>query len=374
MKRYGNLFASIACEKNIEIALANASQGKKDYEEVKDVYKDEGYFLKQIKEMLDEKTYVCSPYVMFVKTDRDKERDIAKLPFFPDRIIQHAILQVTEPIWKASLINQTYQSIKGRGVHSCLAKVTKAVQEDKVKYCLQIDVKKFYPSIDTGILKKVVRRKIKCKDTLWLLDVIIDGSEGIPIGNYISQYFGNLFLSRLDHSIKEMFKIKSYFRYCDDVLVMSNDKEELWRILKFIEGHFKDINLRVKENHQLYQIGDRGVSCLGYIVYRDRVDLKRNIIENFSKKIHKMERAKRVDMKSLGSYYGWFKHCDSYGLWIKLTDRLSKNVSRVDAILLNKLTTKLKYKSGVANAYRKKQHKAKPTSEASRKASSECSG
>ena len=214
-----------------------------------------------------------------------------------------------------------------------------------------------------------MRRKIKCKDTLWLLDAIIDGSEGIPIGNYISQYFGNLFLSRLDHSIKEIFKIKNYFRYCDDVLIMSNDKEELWRILEFIEGHFKDINLKVKENHQLYQIGDRGVSCLGYIVYRNRVDLKRNIIENFSKKLHKMERAKRVDMKSLGSYYGWFKHCDSYGLWIKLTDRLSKNVSRVDAILLNKLTTKLKYKSGVANAYRKKQHKAKPTSEASRKAS-----
>ena len=45
------------------------------------------------------------------------------------------------------------------------------------------------------MLKRIVRRKIKDKDLLWLLDEIIDSADGVPIGNYLSQYLANLFLA-----------------------------------------------------------------------------------------------------------------------------------------------------------------------------------
>ena len=62
-------------------------------------------------------------------------------------------------------------------------------------YCLKMDIVKFYPSIDHDILKTILRKKIKDKDLLWLLDVIIDSADGVPIGNYLSQYFANIYLA-----------------------------------------------------------------------------------------------------------------------------------------------------------------------------------
>ena len=54
------------------------------------------------------------------------------------------------------------------------------------KYCLKLDIVKFYPSIDHNILKNIIRRKIKDKQLLRILDEIIDSADGVPIGNYLS--------------------------------------------------------------------------------------------------------------------------------------------------------------------------------------------
>ena len=75
-----------------------------------------------------------------------------------------------------------------------------------------MDVRKFYPSIDHSILKQIIRRKIKDRDLLWLLDTIIDSAEGVPIGNYLGQYFANLYLSEMDQWLKEQKKCKYLFR------------------------------------------------------------------------------------------------------------------------------------------------------------------
>lgn len=100
-----------------------------------------------------------------------------------------------------------------------MLKVDKALKDvENTRYCLKIDVKKFYPSIDHDVLKQIVRRKIKCPDTLALLDQIIDSAAGVPIGNYLSQYFANLFLAYFDHWIKEEVGVKYYFRYADDMV------------------------------------------------------------------------------------------------------------------------------------------------------------
>jgi len=93
--------------------------------------------------------------------------------------------------------------------------------EVETKYCLKLDVRKFYPSVDHAILKRIIRRKIKDNKLLSLLDNIIDSAKGVPIGNYLSQYFGNLYLSRFDHWMKETNGVKYYHRYCDDIVIFA---------------------------------------------------------------------------------------------------------------------------------------------------------
>lgn len=306
------------------------------------VDRDEDLFMNTLKDLLDNKEFKCGEYSSFIKSDRGKERVIHKLPYYPDRIVQHAILQVLEPIWKKTLIDHTFQAIKGRGVHLCLKHVKRAVQEDGMSYCLEIDIKKFYPSIDNEILKDVLSKKIKCKDTLNILYEIVDGSEGVPIGNYISQYFGNLYLSELDHYIKEVLRVRHYYRYCDDLIVLSNDKAELREVLKYTKKWLKSVKLEIKENRQVFKITDRrGVGCLGYVVYKDKIKLRRNIVTEFESSVNSMVRSGKINLNTLGSYYGWIKHTESSALWIKSINKLLPIADNEQRSYIVKLTVKL---------------------------------
>ena len=312
MKRYGNLFCKIADIDNIRLAHKNARKGKTKYDEVKVVDADEEIHCQEILELLLARKFKCSHYEMFIKKDGGKEREIFKLPYFPDRIIQHAIMQIVEPIWKKTLIADTYQAIRGRGVHKCMRKMRKVIQVDKVQYCLQTDVRKFYPSIDNKLLKLVVRKKLKCKLTLELINEIIDGHIGVPIGNYISQYFGNLFLSELDHLIKEVYGIKNYFRYCDDILILHNDKTKLHELRAVIEHWLSRHKLGLKGDYQIYKISRRrGVDCFGYIIRHDGMRVRNSITKAFK------SACKQPSVLSITAYFGWFLPTRDTRLWKK---------------------------------------------------------
>ena len=311
MKRYGNLYESICDIDNIKLAHKNARKGKTHYKEVKEVDANIDYYCNKIKLMLESKEFRNSTYTIFTKNDKGKKREIYKLPYFPDRIIHHAIVQVLETIWKNTLIKDTYQSIKGRGLHKAVKKIQTLVHNsDTPLYYLKIDINKFYPSINNLILKQVIRKKIKCKDTLWLLEVIIDSTRGVPIGNYLSQYFGNLYLSSLDHKVKEYCRAKYYYRYCDDIVVIHSTKFILWFIFSIITSKLTKLALRVKPNYCLRPITNKiGLDFLGVVIYANYSKIRRRIKYNFIKQIKYFN-----NLKSLASYKGWLMLCDSYNL------------------------------------------------------------
>jgi len=314
MKRHGNLFEKIIDIDNIRLAHINASKGKKDYDEVMEVNLDPEYYCQEVKRLLESKEYTTSKYTVFPKKDKGKDRIMYKLPYFPDRIVQHAIMQVTEQFWKGSLIADTYQSIKGRGIHKCLPKLKKAVYGSTGDvYYAQMDVSKFYPSISNSLLKGVIRKKVKCKDTLWLLDDIVDSTDGVPIGNYVSQYFGNMYLSAIDHKFKEIYGVKNYFRYCDDIVIISNDKQRLHELVAMMHTDLGEISLKIKNNYKVCKITKRtGLDFLGYVLYSDRLLIRKGIKQN----------AKTfLSIANKASYYGWFIHCDGHNLTNKLKQR-----------------------------------------------------
>lgn len=173
-----------------------------------------------------------------------KHRLIYKLPFNPDRIIQHALMNIVEPIWDNLLIHDTYACRQGMGVHSGSTRTMDFIRKvGREGYCLKMDISKFYPSLKHDILFDIVKKKIKCKDTLWLLEDIIYSVEGgynVPIGNYTSQWFGNLYMNELDQHMKHDMKIKYYIRYCDDFLLFHEDKRFLNDMKDYIESYLKE--------------------------------------------------------------------------------------------------------------------------------------
>jgi len=322
MKRYNNLYEKIYNYDNLLLAHKNARKGKLHYREVKTVDKDSEKFLLEIQRVLKENSYKTSEYKIEEKVERNKKRVIYKLPYYPDRIVHHAIMNIMNEKWVKTLIKDTYQSIKGRGIHLAANKIKKILKEDRenTKYCLKLDIKKFYPSVDNKILKRIIRKKIKDQNLLNLLDEIIDSSKGIPIGNYLSQIFGNLYLGEFDHWIKEVKRIKYYFRYCDDCVILLNSKEELHKLKIEIDDFLLNrLKLEIKENWQIFPIDVRGIDYLGYRFFHNYTLLRKNIVKDFKRKINKIEKNWESMnsfeiINSVVSYYGWFKIANSYSL------------------------------------------------------------
>lgn len=201
MKRVGNLFNKICTIENFQLAYKNATRGKKKYKEVIQIEKyGVDKFLEKLLSEVKNHEYKTSKYHIFKLKTGGKWREIYKLPM-RDRIVQHALMNYMEPIFRKSFITDTYSSIKGRGIHKCLRRVQRAMRDiENTKYCLKLDIKKFYPSIDQELMKECLRRKFKDKELLLMLDEIIDSTDrGLPIGNYTSQYFANYFLTEFDH-------------------------------------------------------------------------------------------------------------------------------------------------------------------------------
>lgn len=166
MKRYGYLYERICSTDNLLLAAVNAAHGKRQREEVKVFEERLEDNLRQLQDELQSRTYKTSSYEVFVKYE-PKRREIYKLPF-RDRVVQWAVMQVLEPVWTPQFTADTHACIKGRGIHSLLRKLRNDLKADPegTRYCLKLDVRKFYPSIDHETLKAVVRRKIKDPDVL----------------------------------------------------------------------------------------------------------------------------------------------------------------------------------------------------------------
>lgn len=321
-KRWGHLLEQIATEDNILQADIDAQRGKNNIgivEHMKHQKKDDEKLLEDLRNL----TYITSMYSTFTIYE-PKERIIFRLPFYPDRIAHHAIMNIMEQRWVSIMINNTYACIKGRGIHKLAEDIKKALRKDPngTVYCLKLDIHKFYPSVNHSILKTILRRKIKDGRLLTVLDEIIDSSNGVPIGNYLSQFFANLYLTYFDHYIKEVLKVKYYFRYCDDIAIFASSKEQLWdwfhKIKEYVEMSLK---LSLKPNWQVYPIESRGVDFVGYRFYHDHTLLRTSIKKRINKLVDRYMDGlitKEDFMKSMSSYYGWLKHCNSHNYLYRL--------------------------------------------------------
>ncbi len=296
------------------MADAKAQKGKAKQYGVIVHNKNKESNLLELQKMLLTKTYKTSSYTTF-NVYEPKEREVFRLPYFPDRITHHAVMNVLEPLFIACFTKDTYSCIKGKGIHAAANDVKRALKdEDGTRYCLKLDIKKFYPNINHGILKQLLRKKIKDGDLLWLLDEIIDSAEGLPIGNYLSQYFANFYLTYFDHWIKENKAVKYYFRYADDIVVLSHNKAYLHNLLIEIKNYLQqNLDLEVKKNYQVFPVAARSIDFVGYRFYHTHILLRKGIKQRFARMLHN-----RKNNASIASYYGWAKQCNSKNLLKKL--------------------------------------------------------
>lgn len=367
-----DLFNSICSMDNLYRAYQNAKSGKGWYKEVKQIEKRPFYYLAGLQYMLKNHLFKTSEYEIFILNEGKKKRDVYKLPFFPDRIAQWAILQIIEPFLLANMTADTYSAIPGKGIQPIVDDLrghykTKIVDgkkksvwvpsilitdEENTRYCYKIDLHHYYQSINHEVLKQKFRKVFKDPELLWLLDEItdsintateedlielslsgeieVDPNTGIPIGNYMSQYSGNFYLSSFDHWVKEELHTKHNYRYMDDVVIFASSKEELHEIHRKVTAYTRDyLHLNIKGNYQIFPTKVRGVDFVGYRFFGEYTLLRKSTAINFKRKMRACRKKMENNIPptysewcSFNSYKGWLRNCDSYRLFKKYMEPL----------------------------------------------------
>jgi hypothetical protein len=308
MKRYGNIFQKIHDIENIKLAHKNARKGKSHYTDVKSVNKNP-IMLENLSSIIRTNIYATSPYQTQIINDRGKEREIFILPYYPDRIVQWAIMLQIQDIFMKTFIYDTYASLPGRGIHKAVKRVNKVIRNGG-NYCLKLDIKKYFPSIDQEILCVQLERKFKDYKLLdMLFEIIYSIPKGLPIGNYLSQWLANFHLAYFDHDVCNKTRLP-YFRYMDDIVLFADSKNKLWKAFEYIKEQLTCLKLTVKENYQIFPSKIRGVDFLGYRSFGDYILLRKRIANNIKKASLKVKIPTKHDVQSMVSYKGWVKYCD----------------------------------------------------------------
>jgi len=277
VKRNGNLFDKVASFENLLAASKKAFRGKKDTTRVAQFYFDLENELLKLREELINKTYKPRPLKKF-QIREPKPREIGASDF-RDRVVHHAIFNAIEPIFERSFIHHSYACRIGKGTHRAVKQAQ--IFSRRHSFFLKCDIRKYFASIDHGILCEMLARKFKDADLIWLLNIIIDSAEsedagkGIPIGSLTSQHFANLYLDRLDHYIKDFLKVKGYLRYMDDFILFTDEKTELHLLHSSLRNFLSDeLKLELKEKASIIAPVLEGVPFLGFRIFPNVIRLK----------------------------------------------------------------------------------------------------
>lgn len=233
MKSIGGLFERVVSLENLRLAADAAARGKRGKPDVAAFLAQGDTVLMALREQLLAGSYEPGSYRQFRVLD-PKPRTISCAPF-RDRVVHHAVCDLAMPEVERCFIGDSFACRKGKGTHRAVARAQELVRQ--YPRFLKLDVKGFFESVDHGILVRLLERTFRERRLCQLLERIVragacNGREGkgLPIGNLTSQWFANLYLDALDHRIKESWGAPGYVRYMDDMLVLGESKDALWRL------------------------------------------------------------------------------------------------------------------------------------------------
>jgi RNA-directed DNA polymerase len=337
MKRHGNLWQPITRFENLLLAARKAQRGKRFRDNVLDFNDRLEQNLLLLQSQLQSHTYQPGTYRTF-EIFEPKPRIISAAPY-PDRVVHHALCTIIAPLFERTFIHDSYANRLNYGTHRALRRFTYFCRTQP--YILQCDIRKYFPSIDHAVLKALIRRKIKCPQTLWLIDLIIDNSQhedsepvyfpgddlltpldrprGLPIGNLTSQFFANVYLNGFDHFVTENLKPAQYLRYVDDFSLFSGERSVLTESRIAIEAYLDTLRLKLHPaKSQLFET-QYGASFVGFRILSHRIRVRNDNLRRARVRFKRLRRAQaqghEIASRIERSRQSWLAHLEHGDTW-----------------------------------------------------------
>ncbi len=317
----------------------------------------------QLQRELENKSYRPGRSIYFVITDPSPREIFAAS--FKDRVVHHLLINEIEEMGEKNFIFDTFSCRKNKGTHlaikrlkSFIGKITENCKKEA--FYLQLDISGFFTAINHRILysllEKIIFKQNKSyqwkEDILWLAKTIIfhkptknyitkgdfslfklipsrkslfssGGFKGLPIGNYSSQFFANVYLNELDQFVKRELKYRYYVRYVDDLVLLNEDREKIKHARDKI-NHFlkKNLNLQLNLDKTKIQSLDKGIDFLGYFVKPGYILIRQRVVKKLKDKLYQPSQIPDSNVRipdskilaMINSYYGHFKHAFSFNL------------------------------------------------------------
>ncbi len=306
MHRVKELFEQVCSMRNLRLAAREALRGKRWRLPGATFFGEMEKELAALHGELSSGAYRHGPYHYFWIHD-PKDRLVAAAPF-RDRVVHHAIVRVVEPIFEKHFIEDSFACRKGKGTHAAMRRALHFARGHR--YALKCDVSKYFPSVDHGVLTRLVERVIGDARLLELLGRVLeshaDGERrewppgaglfdcrtvrrGLPIGNLTSQFLANVYLNPIDHFVKHDLRVRGYVRYMDDFILFGDERRGLEAFGERIKRALGELRLRMHpDKYQLMPTAE-GVDFAGYVVFADgRVRVRSATVRRFDRRFRRM--------------------------------------------------------------------------------------
>ncbi|KKT49280.1 MAG: RNA-directed DNA polymerase, partial [Candidatus Collierbacteria bacterium GW2011_GWC2_44_18] len=301
--------------------------GKRNKKDVAEFAADLMDNILELRQELLDKNYKHSQYEAFTIND-PKTRSIHKASV-RDRLLHHAIVRILYPYFDKKFIYDSYSCRLGKGTHRAVNRLNhfgRKVSKNNTKtvWILKCDVRKFFASIDKGVLKDILRKYIQDSDILWLLGQVVDSFQteensqlGLPLGNLTSQLLINVYMNEFDQFVKHVLKVKHYIRYADDFVILNTDKSYLIDLLPKIETFLsKKLKLTLHPNKVSIKTLASGIDFLGWVNFPEHRVLRTSTKRRMLKRLKQFQTE-----EMLNSCLGLIKH----GNTLKLQEKMTKD-------------------------------------------------
>lgn len=350
-KRVGHIYEKMCDTELIKRTIITGTRGKRRRRDVRKVFENPTEYAKCMKTMLE--TDAFKPTTPKLKTIYDrsggKTRVIHIVPYWPDGLVHQLCVEAMRPVLMRGMYRWSCASIPGRG-NKCAGDYVRRVLDNDpkgTKYCLKMDIRKYYPSTDPARVVDALRRKIKDERFLRLVESILlsNPEPGIAIGYYLNQWIMNYYLEPLDNFILSCAGVKHYVRNMDDMVVFSSNKKAIHKVRRGVELFLcNNLGLALKRNWQVFPVSDRGVDFIGYRFFPCYTTLRRRNFLRLTRQSRKIQKAHSRDAPvsyraaaGFISRAGQLEHCDGFGAKQKYI--IPANIPKLKSIIRKGGTT-----------------------------------
>jgi len=297
-RQFTHTYDDIISVENLLAAWQEFRRGKRSKHDVLMFQRDLIYHINALHADLKKGTYRHGGYEHFRISD-PKPRDIHKASV-RDRLLHHALYRILYPYFDRTFISDSYSCRKGKGTYKAINRFREyayKVSKNHTRTCwvLKCDIRKFFTSIDQGILLDIIARFIPDERIRTLIAEVVSsfssdiprfnlGMRGLPLGNLTSQLLVNIYMNEFDQYVKHVLKAKHFVRYADDFVFLSRDRKYLERTLSHIKVFLKDrLNLDMHPDKVFIKSFASGVDFLGWVHFADhrvlRTATKRRLLK-----------------------------------------------------------------------------------------------